>query len=519
MNRRTTGFALALLLLCGSVPAAEGPLPARVASFDSVLITGPEVSEALVRFLADREVARVVGRAFVRHLMLTRRAEELGLTVGAEEVRARRQAWEAEAGGPEALRAEMARQGQRWCRIDASVRDALLIEGITRRQREAAGEGELSEEELQNMAVTLHKDFRPEFHGVRAAVVATVGGSDYTREDLLRFVVARMRPGVIRAQVDAYVAHRRLLHEAEARGALPTDLDLEKAESLMRQRLSRQNRQRAGSLHMTLEGLVAMQGLTMEELRQSVEFRAQAALLRMLSPKLTDRALAAFYKETKEEYLVLRAAHILAPVEPGKPMVPHGPDAPGWEQARERIDAVHAALQNVEGYPEVPAAVFERLAREHSGCPSAPQGGDIGFLARSAALARALPPRAYNLDLLRRGEGEAVSPIRAPHPDFIAVAYSLRDGEVSGPVRTPYGYHLIRRTETRRPSSWQALREVLHEQRLGRLSLELHRELQEKYPVTYHWDLIADAAGDAPTAEGVPAVTPSPGRAPSAPRR
>jgi peptidyl-prolyl cis-trans isomerase C len=78
------------------------------------------------------------------------------------------------------------------------------------------------------------------------------------------------------------------------------------------------------------------------------------------------------------------------------------------------VDHEHEAKDVLKKLSE--GSSFEELAMAFSKCPSKQRGGDLGEF----------------------GRGRMV-------PSFEEAAFALKTDEVSGPVRTQFGYHLIQR--------------------------------------------------------------------------
>lgn len=95
----------------------------------------------------------------------------------------------------------------------------------------------------------------------------------------------------------------------------------------------------------------------------------------------------------------IRAAHIL-----------RSTDRRGKEEALKEIEDLKGQIDG--------GADFGELAIANSDCPSGARGGDLGSFGRGAMV-----------------------------PEFDTAAFELEVGEVSGPVETDFGYHLIQRTE------------------------------------------------------------------------
>ena len=121
----------------------------------------------------------------------------------------------------------------------------------------------------------------------------------------------------------------------------------------------------------------------------------------------TEEDLKKYYEANKDFFdkVTVRCSHIVLRLASSATKLER-------EQARQKLLGIRAEL--VEGKKD-----FAVLAKEHSHCPSAPKGGDLGFIYRK-----------WQVD-----------------ENFARSAFSLKVNEISDIVETDFGYHLIKVTE------------------------------------------------------------------------
>ena len=103
-------------------------------------------------------------------------------------------------------------------------------------------------------------------------------------------------------------------------------------------------------------------------------------------------------------------------------------------------------------------AKFEEVAKAKSAGPSAPRGGDLGYFTEDKMV-----------------------------PEFAKVAFGMKKGQVSAPVKTEFGWHIIR-VEDRRKQTLQSfdaiktrIRNVLLRQKVAELALTLRKKAKIEY--------------------------------------
>jgi peptidyl-prolyl cis-trans isomerase C len=185
--------------------------------------------------------------------------------------------------------------------------------------------------------------------------------------------------------------------------------------------------------------------LTEEELRTQVA--ADMRWEKYAIAQATEAALKDFFAKRGEMFdgSMVRARHIL---------LSPGPDTAAMTQAKSQLQQVKGQLEaqvagemaklsaggdakiREESRNERLSELFADQARKLSACPSKAEGGDLSWF-----------PRA----------GSMVEP-------FAAAAFALKPGQMSEPIQTPFGYHLILVTG-RKPGAPTKFEEVKDEVR------------------------------------------------------
>ncbi|MGZ6071535.1 MAG: peptidylprolyl isomerase [Myxococcaceae bacterium] len=159
---------------------------------------------------------------------------------------------------------------------------------------------------------------------------------------------------------------------------------------------------------------VAKEGLTLTEYRE--QMRKQIARYKLINEKVrknikvSDADVKSEYdrmmRSEGEDYEV-HIRHILIAVSRSAPQ-------PQVEEARRKATAIAAEARQ-------PGVDFAELAKKRSEGSSSSDGGDLGFFKRGTMV-----------------------------PEFEKVAFSLKTGEVSDPVRTQFGWHVLKLEEIRK---------------------------------------------------------------------
>lgn len=193
-------------------------------------------------------------------------------------------------------------------------------------------------------------------------------------------------------------------------------------------------------LHGKEQGIENSEAYKNQVERLKKEILTQVTIDNVLSKvAVEDQEAKKFYDENEDKFVDMeqvRAKHILVDSE---------------EKAKEVANLIQDGL------------TFEEAAEKYSSCPSNAQGGDLGFFTR----------------------GKMV-------PEFEDAAFSLKVGEISEPVKTQFGYHLVK-VEEKKEARNRDYKEVEHmiknnllQQKQAEAYGNLTEELKKKYKVEFY---------------------------------
>jgi peptidyl-prolyl cis-trans isomerase C len=200
------------------------------------------------------------------------------------------------------------------------------------------------------------------------------------------------------------------------------------------------------------------------------------------SVKVDQAAVEKYYNEHKGEFEVIKARHILIRVK-GAPMaaLPGKPELSDEEALAKAL----AILKRVQAGED-----FATLARTESDDSSASQGGDLGEFRKGMMV-----------------------------PPFEQAAFAAKVGTVTEPVKTPFGYHLIK-VEVHSTKPLPEVRADIEKKLRPELASQEVTALRKSTTVTMDESFFGPAAPAVPGLPGAvrpPAASPTPSPSPAAP--
>lgn len=234
-------------------------------------------------------------------------------------------------------------------------------------------------------------------------VAARVGDEEILVRDVQRAVtgvvrgrkVAPSAEALIQARMLEQLINRRLVQEhLEEQNLAASEHKVDAALDEFKAKLERQGK--------TLDALLQQRGMDQAALRSQLAF--ELSWKKYLAQQLTDEALEDFFDRHRRDYdgSTMSISHILL-----RPQMSGDPNASARLMAKAR--ALRADIMAGE-------ISFEDAARQHSFGPSRLKGGQLGTIKRRGMMVEA----------------------------FSRAAFALEPGEISEPVQTQFGVHLIR---------------------------------------------------------------------------
>lgn len=202
-----------------------------------------------------------------------------------------------------------------------------------------------------------------------------------------------------------------LRQEAKARGMEVDKLQLAEREAQQKQGIKDWDKhlQRRGETEQSLRDMYVAEILEQQFLEKDGKLEVTQAEIDEEYEKIKPN-----YKSEGER---IQAAHVLIPVgpQPAPPAMGEKPPEPAPEDKEKWRREALAKAEEIYKKATAPGADFSALAKENSVGPSADKGGDLGIFTKDRMV-----------------------------EEFSAAAFKLKPGEISKPVETKFGIHIIK---------------------------------------------------------------------------
>ncbi len=205
--------------------------------------------------------------------------------------------------------------------------------------------------------------------------------------------------------------------------------------------------------------------ISVEQIKENIahNLAVQKLLEQQGDLAVTDEEVKAYYDENQKRYEVkeqVRASHILLKVNPKD-------DKKADAEAKKKADEIYQEASKKD-------ADFAELAKKHSQGPTASRGGDLSFFTRGRMV-----------------------------PAFEKVAFEMKAGEVSKPVKTQFGWHIIKVTDRKegrqRPFDEvkESIEKLLRNKKSRKAKAELLKKLRDEAKIdTFVPELAAEPSAD-----------------------
>ncbi len=238
-------------------------------------------------------------------------------------------------------------------------------------------------------------------------ILATVNGENINQKDvnliLTRFgnqISEEQLPAITKQILDGLITQKLIMQFIRDNKIEPAKATIDAELNKVREEI----KSNPSLANQTLEQVLESHGSSIDDLKKDITI--SLSLEKYLGKELDDQKLKAHFEQNKAAYdeTEIKASHVLVDTRTMK-------TDEELAQAKDKINKARAEV--------VAGKDFADIAKQYSDCPSKEKGGDLGFFKR---------------------KGQMVEP-------FAAAAFALKVGQVSDPVKTNFGYHIIKVTE------------------------------------------------------------------------